>query len=128
MGIYQLSFYEMQTVENIQILCDIERQAAKAGGAHQTILQNKNSIKLIIKNFKGKYEYDAPLNGTEIKYTDSDKDEVVSKSAWNEERTAIIELMTKGKDKKEYTTKRYMDQVNDEMRQEIKNKNGKYCI
>ena len=102
------------------------RKAAAASSAHQFITQNDTAIQISIKTFKGRYEYEAPLDGTEIKYIDSDKDNVTSTTTLSEDKQSITEQMIKGKDKKQYTSTRYME--NNEMRLKITNKNATYCI
>ena len=102
------------------------RNAAKAANAQQTIVQDDKSIKVAIKNAKGNYNYEAPLDGSEYKYKDMDGDDVVSTMKLSDDKQSFIETLIKGKDKKEYTLTRYME--NNEMRIKIANTKGKFCI
>mmetsp|Transcript_72467 Transcript_72467/g.65163 ORF Transcript_72467/g.65163 Transcript_72467/m.65163 type:complete len:146 (+) Transcript_72467:44-481(+) len=104
----------------------IMRKAAAAVSAYQTIEQDDKSIKVKVKNKKGEYTYTAQLDGTECKYKDNDKDDVVSIVTFSDDKKQIIEKMTKGAKAKKYTTYRYMD--NGEMKLKIENDKGKYCI
>ena len=102
----------------------IMRKAAAAVSAYQTIVQNEKSIKIKVKNKKGTYEYDAPLDGTQIEYKDMDGDDCTSKTTLSEDGQKQIEvLVKKGKTK---TCTRYME--NGEMKLKIENEQGKYCI
>merc|ERR1712154_262680 len=78
----------------------VMRKAAGAANAKQTIVQDEKSIKLKIETAKGTYSYEAPLDETEIKYTDMDKDECTSTSKLSDDKQSIIETIIKGKDKK----------------------------
>mmetsp|Transcript_1757 Transcript_1757/g.3452 ORF Transcript_1757/g.3452 Transcript_1757/m.3452 type:complete len:152 (+) Transcript_1757:58-513(+) len=105
----------------------IMRKAAAAVSATQIILQDGDkTLKVNVKNKKGIFEYTAPLDGSEIKYVDNDKDDVISKSVFSDDKQAIIESVIKGKESKQYKTTRYME--NGEMRLKIENAKGKYCI
>eukprot|EP01084_Bolivina_argentea_P056420 103272_1 len=105
----------------------IMRKAAAAVSAYQRIEQDgKKQIKVHVQNKKGTYEYTAVLDGSDTSYIDMDKDDVVSQSVISECGAMIVERMVKGKEKKEYTTYRYME--NGEMRLKIQNKEGKFCI
>eukprot|EP00483_Globobulimina_turgida_P000770 UN00770 len=106
----------------------IMRKAAAAVGARQIITQDDKTITVNVKNKKGEYEYTAPFDGTKYNYIDNDKDDVESTTCIEQidEGVAIKEKMIKGKDKKEYTTYRYMR--GDEMCLKIQNSQGLYCI
>eukprot|EP01083_Nonionella_stella_P271877 921729_1 len=107
----------------------IMRKAAAAVSAYQTITQDDKSIKINVKNKKGQYEYTSPFDGSEVKYVDNDKDDIVSTaSIQNDEELGpcLVEVMIKGKEKKKYTTTRYMK--DGEMCLKIANAGGKYCV
>ena len=104
----------------------IMRKAASAVTAKQTIKQDDKSITIKVTNTKGVYEYTALLDGSETKYIDNDKDDVVSRTVISDDRTQIVEKMEKGLKKTQYTTYRYMDKG--EMKIKVENVRGKYCI
>eukprot|EP00483_Globobulimina_turgida_P000412 UN00412 len=106
----------------------IMRKAAAAVSARQIITQDDKSMTINIKNKKGEYEYTAPFDGSSYKYVDNDKDEIESTVSIEQSDDGVVlkEAMLKGKDKKEYTTTRYMK--GDEMCLRIENKQGIYCI